>query len=136
MYVLITCKLKKYRINSNRKKVETSIFRHLRADNFVVSSPARIKKIGSITTKKQWRHLFPIISLRGYFRRSRADNSLVGGPIWLKFELLLNIMHVLDTYKSKMDWINNIREKVVTSSFYRRSWAAKSVVRGKISRMS
>ena len=40
-------------------------------------------------------------------------------------------MHFLDTYKFKMDWINSIREKVA-SSFYRRSWAAKSVVRGKI----
>ena len=29
--------------------------------------------------------------------RSRTDNSKVGGPDWPKFELLLDIMHVLHT---------------------------------------
>ena len=51
-------------------------------------------------TKKQNSRdtIFPIISLWGYiFRLSRADNSIVDGPIWPKFELLLYIMHVLDT---------------------------------------
>ena len=33
------------------------------------------------------------------FRRSRAANSVVGGPIWPKFELIHNIMHVLVTRK-------------------------------------
>ena len=53
------------------------------------------------------------------FKLSRADNSVVGGPIWQKFKLLLDIMHVLDTYKFKMDQINSNREKVATSIAYK-----------------
>ena len=35
----------------------------------------------------------------GVLRRSRAANSVVGGPTWPKFELIHKIMHVLDTSK-------------------------------------
>ena len=38
-----------------------------------------------------------------FLRRSRAANSVVGGPIWPKFELIHNIMHVLDTSKFEKD---------------------------------
>ena len=62
-----------------------------------------------------------------FFRRSRIDNSVVGGPIWPNFELVRDIMHVLVNYKFKMDLINSDREKVATSIF-RRSRAANSVV--------
>ena len=58
-----------------------------------------------------------------FFRRSRADNSVVGGPIWPKFKLIGNIMHVLVTYKFKMELINSERHQ-----FFRRSRAANSVV--------
>ena len=61
--------------------------------------------------------IFPIKSLC-FFRLSMADNSAVGDPIWPKFELLLDIMHVLDTYKFKMDWINSNREKLATSNIF------------------
>ena len=37
---------------------------------------------------------FPIISISGYFRRSSAANSVVGGPIWLGFELIQGFMHI------------------------------------------
>ena len=47
----------------------------------------------------------------------KADNSVVGGPSWPKFELVRDIMHVLITYKSKMDLINSDREKVATLIF-------------------
>ena len=60
-----------------------------------------------------------------FFRRSRADNSVVGGQIWPKF--VRDIMHVLVTYKFKIDLINSDREKVATSIF-RCSRAANSVV--------
>ena len=46
------------------------------------------------------------------------DNSIVGGPLWPKFELLLDIMIVLDTYKFEMYQINSNREKVATSIFF------------------
>ena len=60
-----------------------------------------------------------------------ADNSVVGGPIWPKFELVRDIMHVLVTYNLKTHLINRNREKVATSIF-RRSRAANSIVNGGI----
>ena len=51
------------------------------------------------------------------FRRSRAANSVVSGPIWWKFELVRDFMHVLVTCKYKKDPIKNNREKVETSFF-------------------
>ena len=41
-----------------------------------------------------------------FLRRSRAANSVVGGPIWPKFKLIHNIMHVLVTSKFEKDQIN------------------------------
>ena len=76
------------------------------------------KRIGSKTTKKKWRHHFPQYKSMGVvFRCSRADNSVVGGPIWPKFELGQDNMHVLVTYKFKMDRINSNREKGVMLIF-------------------
>ena len=43
-----------------------------------------------------------------FLRRSRAANSVVGGPIWPKFELIHNIMHALVTSKFEKDRINII----------------------------
>ena len=50
-----------------------------------------------------------------FFRHSRAANFVVSGPIWPKFELVRDFMHVLITCKYKMDRIKNNREKVETS---------------------
>ena len=50
-----------------------------------------------------------------FFRCSRAANSIVTGPIWPKFELIWNFMHILVTCKYKKNWIKNNREKVKTS---------------------
>ena len=61
-----------------------------------------------------------------FLRRSRVDNSILCGPILSKFELLLDILNVLNTYKFKMDQINSNREKVATLIF-RRSRAANSL---------
>ena len=47
-------------------------------------------------------------------RRSRADNSILSGPMWTKFELLLDIMQVPNTYKFKMDQMNSNLDKVAT----------------------
>ena len=46
-----------------------------------------------------------------------AANSIDSGQIWLKFELVLDFMHVLVTCKYKKYQIKNNREKV-TTSFY------------------
>ena len=49
-----------------------------------------------------------------FFRLSRAANSVVSGPIWPKFELVRDFMHVLVTCKYKKDRIKSNREKVET----------------------
>ena len=49
-----------------------------------------------------------------FFRRSRASNSVVSGPIWPKFELVRDFMHVLVTCKYKKDRIKSNREKLET----------------------
>ena len=50
-----------------------------------------------------------------FFRRTRAANSVVSGPIWPKFELVRDFMHVLVTCMYKKDRIKSNREKVETS---------------------
>ena len=59
-------------------------------------------KVSKGSNQKQQRKsgntIFPIIrSIRVFLRRSRAAYSVVSGPIWPKFELIHNIMHVLVT---------------------------------------
>ena len=82
--------------------------------------------------RKSGNTIFPIIRSMGVFlRRSRAANSVVGGPIWPKFELIHNIMHVLVTSKLEKDRININRDYVMTSIF-KRPRAANSVVSGGI----
>ena len=61
----------------------------------------------SIKNELAWRQHFPIISLWEIFKRSRAANSVVSGPIWPKFELVRDFMHVLVTHKYKKDRIKN-----------------------------
>ena len=62
--------------------------------------------------------VFPIITLWVLsVRRSRADYSILCGPISSKCDLLLDTMLVLNTYKFKMDQINSNRENVATSMF-------------------
>ena len=77
---------------------------------------ATFMMIQSKMNKLAWRHHFPIISLWEFFRRSRAANSIVSGPIWPKFELVLDFMHVLVTCKYKKDQMKSSREKVETLS--------------------
>ena len=50
-----------------------------------------------------------------FFRCSRSANSVVSGPIWPKFELVREFMHVLVTCKYEKDRIKSNREKVETS---------------------
>ena len=79
-------------------------------------------KVSKGSNQKQQRKsgntIFPIIRSIGVFlRRSRAANSVVGGPIWPKFELIHNIMHVLVTSKFEKDRININRDYMITSIF-------------------
>ena len=82
-------------------------------------SPMRQGKIlFKKTTEKKWKHHFPHYKFMGIFlRRSRAANSVVSGPIWPKFGLAHNIMHVLVTSKFEKDRININGDYVMTSIF-------------------
>ena len=55
--------------------------------------------------------IFPIISLWGFFRRSRAAYSSVGGPIRLKFQLVRALMHVFVTCKYEKDQMKTAEKK-------------------------
>ena len=52
-------------------------------------------------------HLRANINIWGHFRCSRAANSTVSSPIWLKFDFIQNIMYVLITCKFKKYRINS-----------------------------
>ena len=68
--------------------------------------------------EKSGNTIFPIIrSIGVFFRRSRAANSVVGGPIWPKFELINDIMYVLVNSKFEKDRININRDYVMTFIF-------------------
>ena len=58
------------------------------------------------------------LSLWRIFRCSRAANSTVSGPIWLKFKLVKDIMHVLITCKVEKGQINSNQGKVKTTIFW------------------
>ena len=64
-------------------------------------------KVSKGSNQKQQRKsgntIFPIISLLGISKTLKGANSVVGDPIWPKFELIHNIMHVLVTSKSEKD---------------------------------
>ena len=76
---------------------------------------ATLMMIRSKVNELARRQHFPIISLWEFFRRSRAANSVIRGPIWPKFELVRDFMHVLVICKYRKDRIKNNREKVETS---------------------
>ena len=73
--------------------------------------PAALMMIRSKMNELAWRHHFPIVSLWEIFRRSRAANSVVSGPIWPQFEFLRDFMHDLVTCKYEKDWIDSNQEK-------------------------
>ena len=52
-----------------------------------------------------------------FFRRSRADNSRVGGGIWPKFKVIQAFMYILVTCKNEDDSIKNEEARVFTTFF-------------------
>ena len=53
----------------------------------------------------------------GFFRRSRAANSVVHGRISSNFELIQALMYIIVTCKYEMNPIKNVRENVMTPFF-------------------
>ena len=84
---------------------------------------------------EEWPHGYMAI-----FRRSRADNPIVNGGIWQKFELIQAFMHVLITCRNEEDSIKKEGARMTTTylrlyvygDFSRRSKAANSAVRCRI----
>ena len=79
-------------------------------------------KVSKGSNQKQQRKsgntIFPIISLWGYFLDAQGQlTSVVGGPIWPKFKLIQDIMHVLVTSKFEKDRININGDYMMTSIF-------------------
>ena len=65
-----------------------------------------------------------------FFKRSRAANSAVCGPIVLNFGLVRDIIFVFLTSKNEIDPVKNEGARVLTRLyFFIRSRAAKSKVR-------
>ena len=73
------------------------------------SLPASMKKIRSKREALECSHHYT-----SFFRRTRADNSGVGGGIWPKFEIIQASMHVLVTCKNEDDRFKNEGARVVT----------------------
>ena len=125
MHVTITCKYEKDRIKKTAEKkwqhrffsiitlsvaMETSSriwpnFKLIQALMYESSFPASMKCIQSRTAEKKWQHRFSHYKSMDFFRPSRAANSAVRGRIWLNFELLRALMHVIVTLKYKKDRI-------------------------------
>ena len=111
MHPLYTYKFKKDRMNSNKWQYQfldaqgqLTLYSVIRSDPSSNSStllcmsplPGSMKRIRYKTAEKTWQPHFKYTGI--FFRHSRADNSQVHGPILSNFELLLDIMHVLDTF--------------------------------------
>ena len=81
------------------------------------SLPARIKKIQLkmkvLECSQDFSHYKPM----GIFRSVKGRTSTVLGRIWLKLELVLDIMVVLLTCKNKEDPIKNEGARVFTTLY-------------------
>ena len=130
MYVIITCKYEKDQIKDSREKVETPFSHYIPMGIFsdfqgqltlqsVVQSSQNsnlfeLSCMSSLpaTVEKKWTSFFLFYyKPMGIFRRSRAANSSVGGPIRLKFKLVRALMHVFVTCKYEKDEMKTSREK-------------------------
>ena len=133
MHVIVTCKYEKERMKNSREKVETPFFsiitlsvtietsgmiwpnfKHIQALMYFIITCKYKKDPIKNSREKVETSLFPLQAYGDFFRRSRAANSAVCGPIRLKFELVRALMHVIITCKYEKDRMKNSREKVET----------------------
>ena len=80
-----------------------------------------------IKNERTWRLPFSHYKSMGNFSdvqgQQITDKSIVSGPIWPKFELVRDFMHVLVTCKYKKNQIKNNREKMETLFSPLSQWA-------------
>ena len=79
------------------------------------SLPERMRMIDSKMKELECSQDFSHYKSMGIFRRSRAANSAVLGPIWPNFELVRDVIDVLVTCKYEEDPIKNEGARVVTT---------------------
>ena len=80
------------------------------------SLPARMRMIESKMKELECSQDYSHYKSMGiFFRRSRAANSAVLGPIWPKFELVRDVIDVLVTCKYEEDPIKNEGARVFTT---------------------
>ena len=96
MHVIITCKFEKDQIKNSREKVATPFSFFIITLSVAMGTSSRIWPNFKLSCMSSLPG-----SLWGFFRCSRAANSAVRGPIWLNFELLQALMHVIVTCKYK-----------------------------------
>ena len=89
-------------------------FKLIRAFMYVITT-CKYEKHLTKKSRQKVETFFPILSLWGFFfRRSRAPNSAVCGPIRPKFELVRALMPVIIACKYEKDRMKNSQEKVET----------------------
>ena len=133
MHVIVTCKCGKERMKNSREKVETPFFpiitlsvtmetsgwiwpnfKLIQALMYVIIT-CKYEKDPFKNSREKVETSFSHYKPMGiFFRRSRAANSAVGGPIRPKFELFRALMHVIITCKYEKDRMTNSRENVET----------------------
>ena len=137
MDVLVTCKYEEYPIKNEGARVDTTLYsnfsdaqgqitlvlvsvsgRNLNSSKLscMSSLPARMRMIELKMKELECSQDFSHYKSMGiFFRRSRADNSAVLGPIWPNFELVRDVMNVLVTCKYEEDPIKNRGARVDTT---------------------
>ena len=79
------------------------------------SLPAKMRMTDSKMKELECLQDFSHYKSGDFSRRSRAANSAVLGPIWPNFELVRDVMDVLDTCKYEEDPIKNEGARVDTT---------------------
>ena len=129
MHVIVTCKYGKERMKNHQEKVKTPFFPFITLSFTMATSDlswSNFKIIKALmyvifTSKiekdpiKNRDIVYPIISLSGFFRLSRAANSAVSGTSRPKFKVIRALMHVISTCKHEKDRIKTAEKKVETS---------------------
>ena len=92
-------------------------FKLIKALIYVIITCKYEKDLIKNSWEKKATSFFPNISLWGFFRRSRAANSPVGGPIRPKIEILWALIHVIVSCKYGKERMKNSREKMETLFF-------------------
>ena len=122
MHVIVTCRYEKEQMKNGQEKVKTPFFpvitlsvtmetsdwiwpnfKLIQALMYVIITCKYEKDPIKNSREKVETSFFPLQAYGDFYRRSRAANSAVGGPIRPKFELVQALMHVIIACKYEKD---------------------------------